>query len=240
MMDYQIAEQIAEQIEAIQASKTLDELLSIVERNTKALGFDYFSYGHRSHTPISAPKLDLISNYPDKWQADYNEKQYFHQDPTILHALKTTAPLIWSENTFSDSVSLREDAASYGIEYGWSQATRNTTGLSMLTLVRSSDPLSKSELKDKTPNLMWFTQVLNSALENYINSGSVNIPEITLTTREAEVLRWTADGKTSYEISIILGISERTVNFHLNNVMAKLNSNNKISATVKALALSLI
>lgn len=43
-------------------------------------------------------------------------------------------------------------------------------------------------------------------------------------------MRWTADGKTSEEIAIILDISERTVNFHVRNVMAKLHANNKSSA----------
>jgi DNA-binding CsgD family transcriptional regulator len=37
----------------------------------------------------------------------------------------------------------------------------------------------------------------------------------TLSNREIEVLKWAALGKTSWEMSMILEISERTVNFHL-------------------------
>ena len=55
-----------------------------------------------------------------------------------------------------------------------------------------------------------------------------------LSNREIAVLRWTADGKTSGEIACILNIAERTVNFHINNVIAKLNATNKTSAAVKA------
>jgi len=54
------------------------------------------------------------------------------------------------------------------------------------------------------------------------------------------VLRWTADGKTSSEISCILNIAERTVNFHINNVVAKLNAANKTSAAIKAAMLGLL
>jgi len=232
--------QLFEKIEAIQAAPTLVKLLEIVEKNIQSLGFDYFSYGHRSHTPVATPKLELINNYPSAWSEQYQKESYFEQDPTILHALKTTAPLVWAEDTFAQSTKLKEDAASYGIEYGWSQATRSTSGVSMLTLVRPSTPLSSMEIKSNTANLMWFTQTLNDALEKFISESPLLAPEVSLTNREAEVIRWTADGKTSYEISVILGIAERTVNFHLNNVMVKLNSHNKISATVKAIVLSLI
>jgi DNA-binding CsgD family transcriptional regulator len=57
---------------------------------------------------------------------------------------------------------------------------------------------------------------------------------VVITDREKEVLRWTADGKTAYEVARILDISERTVNFHLSNVTAKLGAINKTQAAVKA------
>jgi LuxR family transcriptional regulator len=61
-----------------------------------------------------------------------------------------------------------------------------------------------------------------------------------LTNREKEVLRWTAEGKTSAEIAQILGVTERTVNFHLCNSMQKLNVNNKISAAIRAVMLGIL
>ncbi len=61
-----------------------------------------------------------------------------------------------------------------------------------------------------------------------------------LTTREREVLCWTGEGKTAYEIGQILRISERTVNFHVNNVLLKLAATNKVQAVVKAIATGLI
>jgi len=61
-----------------------------------------------------------------------------------------------------------------------------------------------------------------------------------LTTRELTVLRWTAAGKTSAEIGIILGISTRTVNFHITTVLTKLDAVNKTQAVVKAVMLGLL
>lgn len=44
-----------------------------------------------------------------------------------------------------------------------------------------------------------------------------------LTAREKSCLHWAAQGKTSWEIGSILGITERTANFHIANVCAKFN-----------------
>jgi len=45
---------------------------------------------------------------------------------------------------------------------------------------------------------------------------------IVLSQREREVLNWVQQGKSSWDISVILRISERTVNFHIYNIMHKL------------------
>ena len=60
------------------------------------------------------------------------------------------------------------------------------------------------------------------------------------TAREAEALLWTAEGKTSHDIALILGVSERTVVFHLQNVARKLNVSNRTHAVARAISLGLI
>ena len=61
-----------------------------------------------------------------------------------------------------------------------------------------------------------------------------------LTKREMDVLSWTAQGKTAWEVSVILGMSEKTVNFHLGNVMRKLGVNSKHQAVIKCLAAGIL
>ncbi|MDE1960346.1 MAG: helix-turn-helix transcriptional regulator, partial [Xanthomonadaceae bacterium] len=58
--------------------------------------------------------------------------------------------------------------------------------------------------------------------------------------REREVLRWTAVGKTVSEIAATLGISARTVTFHITNILRKLHAANKTEAVSKAMADDLI
>lgn len=46
--------------------------------------------------------------------------------------------------------------------------------------------------------------------------------KIELTSREEEIMRWVAEGKTNWEISVILNVSLNTIKFHLKNIYQKL------------------
>uniref|UniRef100_UPI003341C9FF helix-turn-helix domain-containing protein n=1 Tax=Castellaniella defragrans TaxID=75697 RepID=UPI003341C9FF len=61
-----------------------------------------------------------------------------------------------------------------------------------------------------------------------------------LSDREQECLLWAAQGKTSWEIGRILGIAERTVNFHIANTCAKLDVRTRQAAITTALSRRLI
>ncbi len=56
-----------------------------------------------------------------------------------------------------------------------------------------------------------------------------------LTPREAEVLLWVAQGKSSSETGIILGAAENTIKIHLSRIYEKLGVNNRHAASLRAL-----
>ena len=61
----------------------------------------------------------------------------------------------------------------------------------------------------------------------------------TLSEREKEMLRWVVEGLTNRQIADRTGITERTVNFHMNNAMGKLNVDNR-AAAVRAVVLGVV
>ena len=61
-----------------------------------------------------------------------------------------------------------------------------------------------------------------------------------LTTREHEVLRWLATGKTDRDIGDILAISPRTVHKHLQRIYEKLGVECRTAAVVRAMSLALM
>lgn len=78
-----------------------------------------------------------------------------------------------------------------------------------------------------------------------MNSGTTTLrregaASIRLTPRQREALSWTAQGKTTWETSVIMRCSEATVNYHLRQIMKKLEAANKAHAVSRAISLGLI
>jgi DNA-binding NarL/FixJ family response regulator len=57
---------------------------------------------------------------------------------------------------------------------------------------------------------------------------------VALNDREVEVLTWVARGKTSVEIARILGLTKRTIDFHIDNARDKLGAATRTEAVLKA------
>lgn len=79
--------------------------------------------------------------------------------------------------------------------------------------------------------------ILATIIEARLGRGARNevwSREVALNGREVECLTWSARGKTSPEIATILGLSKRTVNFHVENACRKLNVSTRTEAVVKA------
>ena len=61
-----------------------------------------------------------------------------------------------------------------------------------------------------------------------------------LTPRELEVLNLLAEGLANKEIAYRLGVSEHTVKFHVNAILAKLGAQSRTEAVVRATRLGLV
>lgn len=229
------------QLQALQTSDSEHQLFQNIVSLGAELGFDYCAYGLRLALPLSNPKIVKKSNYPSAWQAQYQTKNYCAIDPTVKHALRSSLPILWTDGLFASTADFWEEARSFGLRYGWAQSMRDVPGATgMLTLARSDEPLSETELATKAFKMAWLTQNAHIALSRCLLPKLLPEADTKLSNREIAVLRWTADGKTSGEIASIMKITERTVNFHISNAATKLNAANKTSAAVKAAMLGFL
>lgn len=79
------------------------------------------------------------------------------------------------------------------------------------------------------------TAIIKEALEIRRQSSATDI-----TPREREMLNWLRKGKSSGEIAGLLKISERTVNFHINNILQKLKAASRTHAVALAIEKGII
>jgi len=68
-------------------------------------------------------------------------------------------------------------------------------------------------------------------------SASLTTP---LSERECDVLQWIKQGKTNWEIAHILGIRERTVKYHVRNILLKLGASSRAHAIALAMSLGIV
>jgi len=229
------------QMQALMGARSEEAFFKVLTGAARELGFDYCAFGMRAPLPLSNPKTLVLSNYDPAWQERYARENYVAIDPTVAHGLRSVQPLVWNESLFELNRPFWEEAKAHGIQVGWAQSTYDARGVaSMLTLARSEEALTRAELAQNELRMSWLVQAAHEAMATLQAARRAPEPEITLTAREIEVLRWTADGKTSSEVGEIMNISERTVNFHVNNALEKLGAANKTAGVVKAAMLRLL
>jgi len=224
------------------ATKTSD-IQQLLERFSHQMGFDYFRL--LIIFPISMQKshVALFNNCPTTWFDAYSENQYLTQDPVVYLGLKQTQPIFWNKLDCdspwlpSASRDVMNLAADFGVRNGVSFPLHTPQGehgiLSFITKEKSNSDL----MFENVPLLSFCASyIFNSALQ-LIKSRPDMMKYLTeLSDREKECLFWASEGKTSSEIACILGITERTVNYHLNQVTRKTGSMNRYQAIAKGVS----
>ncbi|MDR6890826.1 MULTISPECIES: autoinducer binding domain-containing protein [Variovorax] len=216
------------------------QVLAQVSAAARQLGFEHCAYGLRTLVPFTRQKTLMFSTYDERWSHRYIHAGYLHVDPTVVHGVHSGTPVVWSNEVFRNAPQMWDEARSFGLRVGWAQSvTEPDARVGMLTLARSGEPLTASEMCAKDLLLQWLVIRAHRAFCRLLGGSPLAGIE-PLTMRQVEVLRWTGDGKTSDEIAAILCISKPTVDFHLRNAMAKLGAATKSSAAAFASRLGLL
>lgn len=225
---------------ALARADSTGAIFEIIANGASRLGFEHCAYGIRLPTSATRPTTLMVSSYDSQWRQRYCEAGYLAIDPTVAHGMRSTVPLVWSDHVFKDAPQLWNEAQACGLRVGWAQSCFDAQGgVGMLSLARSHEVLSRVELADRAFHLAGLTTLTHQWLGRAL--GTAHRPTIPLLSlREVEVLRWTADGKTSDEVARLLGISIHTVYFHVRNIIAKMSVANKTAAVVRATALGLL
>lgn len=179
-------------------------------------------------------------SYPNEWVRTYRAEEFYRVDPVARTLFVSSEPMIWSQARLKNRSILEKEfygsAASFGLQDGFAFGARfdNSSHGSFFSCIGAD--LAKH--KRHSVLLRYVVPHLHVALSRVQLGHQKQAPK--LSKREIEVLTWAKFGKTNWEISILLAISERGVKFHIENAMRKLNVVNRTQATAVALSLGLI
>jgi DNA-binding CsgD family transcriptional regulator len=211
-----------------------EAIFAHIQRAAVQLGFEHVAFGFQATYPVTNPNVTLLSSYPTAWQQRYAQAGYLSTDPTVSHGRQSQSPILWNDQAFASNRALWAEAQDHGIKTGWAQSSLESSGAgSLLTLCRCTEPLTASELQAKETPMRWLVQVAHVSLSRAILAQE-NPACAALTTREREVLQWSADGKSAQDIADILNLSKGAVDFHIKNSIQKLNAPNKTAAVARA------
>jgi DNA-binding CsgD family transcriptional regulator len=223
--------------------RTIDEWKTTVELMTSSLGFSSFLYGFR-HTDGQGEAYTVLSSYPVRWRAEYDAQGFALIDPTVQHCARSVVPVVWMPQLFRSErqQDLLSQAAEYKLRSGASIPIHGINGeCAMMSLASDkakflADPKRVSAL---LPNVQLLAAYVHESYAKVAaRVAAADSPR--LTPRELECLKWIAGGKTAWETSQILSCSERTINFHVTNIVHKLGVSNRRHAVARALSLRLI
>jgi DNA-binding CsgD family transcriptional regulator len=218
------------------------------------LGFSTFTYASvdskalkSSSDPTLPPDLIYLTNLDPRWTTHYLENGYAQIDPVVRACTALRLPLVWDKSFKSNSRSQLEDvmmrdAWDFGLKKGLTIPIHGPEG--EFALVSLNSEIADTEFARTAASARFAAQTLAYYFHDAVQTSFRDIvqtpPPVPLTDREVEILKWTVAGKTAWEIGAILKISERTVNFHIQNVMEKFGVHNKTHAAAKAVNLGLI
>ena len=188
----------------------------------------------------SMTEMPTIVNvgFPDEFFTVVDQYNLMIDNPIAIRGMQQEGLQSWQEifSVMPPSPQLLEVKHSFELQngYSFSLSSKRPQAVTMISL-NSYDKAEVGRWQFILERLMpHFNLALNSLL---VDEQKV-VPK--LTKREVEVLCWLKEGKTSWEISVILSISERTINFHVNNLKTKLNAGNRLSAVAQAMHLGLV
>lgn len=225
-------------------SKDRSEFRDEVVRFTQRLGFETVSAITIVDHGLGKSDFINVDNTPESFSNVYCDPALQRRDPVMQHCKRQSVPIIWDQGTYIDHgvPELWEHQASFGFRTGIAMALHLPDGKHFQFGVDRDQalPADRDELQRLVADLQLFAVHAQDAAVRLLLPQAQQPERPGLTPRELEVLRWTMEGKTAWEVGAVLGITERTVVFHANNAMHKLDSINKQQAVLKALRLGLI
>jgi len=179
----------------------------------------------------------LLCDYPVEWLERYVARNYIDHDPLVTRMRQTPAPIQWRDA--AEGIRINRDvehvmgeAAEFKLKDGLAFPLVTLDGQIMMVSL-GGERIEMSGMEFGMVSLV-ATYAIGRAMQ-LASTPERTIEHIDLTPRERECLKWAAVGKSEWEISQILGISEHTSEKHLLNAKFKLGAVNRVQAVAEAI-----
>jgi DNA-binding CsgD family transcriptional regulator len=234
-------------VELIKAKRRGEPLEPIMTKVMRELDFDSFMYG-MSANPLPHRRdhrAYVWTTLPMAWVRRYGEKGYIEIDPRITQTYNRNVPFMWDAADYCEDPRLTEffaDAARFGVCSGVSISFRDPDHGRVLCAFNSAitpvDEARKAKVAGLAGELMLFAVSFHDFfMAHFVDDDESLMTRVApLSKREKQCLEMAANGMTSNDIGSKLGITERTANYHFNNLIQKMGVLNRQEAIAVGIA----
>lgn len=231
---------VLETINVIEHAPDSEAIVETFANFAKAYGFETL-YIAQLVNPANVPNDQIlhITNWPGELLQQRNAQRGDLNDPIARCGLRSKRPFTWSEaRKQANRMGRRtlDQAADFrikdGLMFPMHAIDSVPGGVSLGTEHLDVSPKQVSELEIVAQHTYF-------KLEEKLGPFPYQV-SIDLSPREVQVVQIAAAGKTNWEISRILGVSEETVKATISRASKKLNATNRAHAVATAIAHSLI
>lgn len=234
-------------IDCSNSSQSLPALFDLLVNCAAQEGFSQVAYGALNHSEQvrmpDHPMPAIAVNFPSHWRERYFERNYHEVDPVIKRTPTLSRPFVWDHLLKREQLNpperlVMEESREAGLRHGISVPLFGPSGrVSVLSFASPFDDADPCRHIGHLNALAWQFHVAFAAIAQPTAQARRGIG---LSKRERDCLQWTAEGKSAWDVSVILQISENTVNYHLKNALRKLGVTSRTVAVIKAIRLNLI
>jgi DNA-binding CsgD family transcriptional regulator len=189
-------------------------------------------------------QLHSFGNTPQAYlDSSYFSKDAAARDPVAKAVKYSSVPFCYDQDVYlkAGAIDLWEEQAAFGYKNGICVGMHLPGHIHFLLGVDRDLGLPRDgvEVSRVIGQLQLLAVHAQAAAVGILLPSMEDAPP-TLSRREMEILKWARDGKTSWEIGKIIGISEQGVKYHVTEIMFKLDAPNRNQAVLKAIRFGLL
>ena len=216
---------------------TPDDLASVLGAISVELGFQYFALTHHVDVALAPARAIRIHDYPDRWADYYDAHALGVSDPVHRASHVTSIGFRWSD--IEDMIPLTprdRQMLALGSEHGIGDGF--TIPANVPGEARGSCSFASEAGKPVPQDSLPLAQLAGAfAFEAARRLWSVRRHDETpvLTDRQRDCVLWAARGKSDWETSRILGLSEETVARHIRDGCERYGVNKRTLLAIRTL-----
>lgn len=228
---------------ALCEAEGLDEVRRVLGALFARLGIDQYAFISVTGCVLKGSPV-LVSNCDERWQAVYRSNGYQCVDPFMQRLRGCPLPFLWTELSSallgSDALAFLSCARFHRIDTCQGATVPAHVRGEQLAALHVSQRIDSVGAREIGIRDAYLLSGLATTLHLRVGELSGTCGVLPLTCRERQCLLWASRGKSQADVALILGVSARTVRFHHENAMRKLDAVNIAAAVASAAALGQI